>query len=139
MYQFQSEATPSPVDTVRCMDTLEPHAPTWIEPLTIHSARNPAMPWVAAAMDGNTGESELLQELAHGINVDTSMLPHEICDRTEAAKWGGAEHSLKTLFWLIRPKHHSTTPTTTSARAVQCRASTHDHHRAPYARTKGRP
>jgi hypothetical protein len=86
---------------IRCKKAPTPLAPICIEPMTIDSARNPAMPWERAAIEVDSGRDEILLELAHGISVDGSAPPsaHDECH--EQTKWRGARRSLNRLFALM--------------------------------------
>jgi hypothetical protein len=55
----KTRLTSSPVTApLRYKKQLKPLSPPRAEPLTIYSARNPAMPWLAAAIDGDTGDED---------------------------------------------------------------------------------
>jgi len=73
-----------------------------IEPLSIYSARNPAMPWLAAAIEGDLGDEDWASECVHsgaGVEVfEASGTKQQIPDKK---KWGNAGESLGTLFSLM--------------------------------------
>ena len=72
------------------------------EPLSIYSARNPAMPWLAAAIEGDLGDEDWASECVHcgaGVEVfEASGTKQQIPDKK---KWGNAGESLGTLFSLM--------------------------------------